>query len=46
MYIFEDINKNCRKLRFIKEQRRLLKNFKQKILYLNFRDFINIKHIR
>ena len=34
MYFFADIKSNCRKSRFIIEQRRLLKNVKTKNLYI------------
>ena len=41
MYILADIKKNCRKSRFIKEQRRLLIfSYTKKFLLFNVKDFI------
>ena len=40
MYILADIKWNCRKLRFIQKQRRLLKKNKDKKLYFDLKDFI------
>ena len=45
MYNLADIKRNCRKSRFIKEQRRLLNKTKKKIGFFNEKDFIFYKYI-
>ena len=46
MYNWADIKRNCRQLRFIKEQRRLLKKFgNKKFVFFNEKDFIINKYI-
>ena len=46
MYILADITRNCRKSRFIKEQRRLLIfSDTKKFLLFNVKDFIFNKYI-
>ena len=46
MYILADIKRNCRKSRFIKEQRRLLIfTDTKKFVFFNVKDFIFLKYI-
>ena len=40
MYILADIKRNCRKFRFIQEQRRPLNKFKTKKLYFLTREIL------
>ena len=43
--LWQMINRNFRKSRFIKERKRIFKNFiTQKFFFLNLKDFMIIKH--